>query len=205
MLGVSLPDPQGLKFPKAAPSARAEAASGAASPAMKSASKWAAIAVFATTAILSGLALPTVTYGSNSQAWISPLLGDRPVIASYQPQSKRGIHRMSTHLGVDFTATFGEEIRAPQSGVISYIGTINEIPIVVLTHHDQLVLRRTTYLPASTDLLLGAPVMQGENFARVAPIFHCARPCLHWGERVGAKYANPMKHLGRAVLLPRFS
>ena len=83
--------------------------------------------------------------------------------------------------------------------------TINEIPIVVLTHLDQLALRRTTYLPATTDLPIGSLIAQGENFARVAPIFHCSRPCLHWGERVGTSYLNPMKHLGRAVLLPRFS
>lgn len=107
-------------------------------------------------------------------------------------------------MGVDFSATFGEEIRAPQDGVISYIGNVNKIPIVVLTHLDQLVLRRTTYLPASTDFTIGHLVAQGENFARVAPIFHCARPCLHWGERIGNKYSNPMKHLGKAVLLSRF-
>lgn len=130
------------------------------------------------------------------------------MITSYHPSSKRGATKSpsaSAHMGVDFTATFGEEIRAPISGVISYIGTINNIPIVVLTHHDQLVLRRTTYLPASTDFDIGTAIMQGDNFARVAPIFHCARPCLHWGERIGNTYSNPMKHLGRAVLLPRFS
>lgn len=108
-------------------------------------------------------------------------------------------------MGVDLSATFGEEIRAPIGGVISFSGVVNQIPIVVLTHHDQLTLRRTTYLPATTDLPVGYTVLQGDLFARVAPLFHCARPCLHWGERIGGRYANPMKHLGRAILLPRLT
>ena len=175
-----------------------------------SASKWAAIATFSATAFLSGLALPTTARDiPAAHSWISPLPGARPVISSYHPESKsakRGGVKTPTgaHMGVDFIATFGEEIRAPQDGVISYIGNVNKIPIVVLTHLDQLVLRRTTYLPASTDFTIGHLVAQGENFARVAPIFHCTRPCLHWGERIGNKYSNPMKHLGKAVLLPRF-
>lgn len=175
------------------------------------ASKWAAIATISTTAFLSGLALPTTARNVDAQqTWISPLPGSRPVITSYHPAGKRekrgaDAARTGAHMGVDFTATFGEEIRAPQDGVVSYFGTVNQIPIVVLTHMDQLVLRRTTYLPASTDFTLGTFVAQGVNFARVAPIFQCARPCLHWGERTGNKYSNPMKHLGRAVLLPRFS
>lgn len=171
---------------------------------MKSATKWALITVIATTTFLSGLALPTTASNPSAPSWLSPLPGQRPILTSYLPQAKRlsGLH---IHKGVDFAATFGEEIRAPMNGVISYVGTINDIPIVVLTHHDQLVLRRTTYLPASTDWQVGTSVSQGEMFARVAPIFHCDRPCLHWGERLGEKYTNPMKHLGRAVLLPRFN
>ena len=178
---------------------------------LPAAAKWAAIATLATTTFLSGLALPTTARDSqSSQPWLSPLPGSRPVITGYHPKGKsekRGAiaKRSSAHMGVDFAATFGEEIRAPHDGVISYIGTVNQIPIVVLTHMDQLVLRRTTYLPASTDFTLGTVVARGTNFARVAPIFHCGKPCLHWGERIGEKYSNPMKHLGRAVLLPRFS
>lgn len=204
VLGVSLPDPQGAKFPKLAPSLRVSDFDPPLSAAMKSATKWALIAVIATTTFLSGLTLPTTASNPNSRAWVAPLPGDRPLLTGYMPHVKRssGLH---IHQGVDFAATFGEEIRAPMNGVISYVGTINEIPIVVLTHHDQLVLRRTTYLPASTDWEVGRSVAQGEMFARVAPIFHCARPCLHWGERIGKSYSNPMKHLGRAVLLPRFN
>lgn len=177
-------------------------------PLSLSATKWAAMTVVAAAAFLSGIALPsTAGSGGDGQPWISPLPGSRPVIASYHPagnREKRGAKVGAAHMGVDFAATFGEEIRAPQTGVITYIGTVNQIPIVVLTHLDQLVLRRTTYLPASTDFTLGKLIAQGENFARVAPIFHCSRPCLHWGERIGKKYSNPMKHLGKAVLLPRF-
>lgn len=217
MLGVSLPDPQGPQFPSFAalgPHLLAGAATIRAMTALSrtpSAAKWAAIATLATTVFLSGLALPTTARNVEaSQTWIAPLPGARPVITSYHPKGKREKRgadalRTGAHMGVDFIATFGEEIRAPQDGVVSYIGTVNQIPIVVLTHIDQLVLRRTTYLPASTDFTLGTFVAQGANFARVAPIFHCARPCLHWGERIGNRYSNPMKHLGRAVLLPRFS
>ena len=182
------------------------------SRAMKSPFKWALLASVATTAFLSGLALPTTATNSPlTPAWISPLPGERPLLTAYNPQGrasggKRGVSVQPVkHMGVDFLATFGEEIRAPMSGLITYAGMVNEIPIVVLTHHDQLTLRRTTYLPATTDFPIGYPVAQGENFARIAPLFHCARPCLHWGERIGNKYSNPMKHLGRALLLPRFS
>ena len=182
---------------------------------MKSPFKWALLASAATTAFLSGLALPTTATNSPlTPAWISPLPGERPLLTAFNPKGSGATEKRGTkanqgqpvrHMGVDFLATFGEEIRAPMSGLITYAGTINQIPMVVLTHLDQLVLRRTTYLPATTDFPIGYPVAQGENFARVAPIFHCARPCLHWGERIGNKYSNPMKHLGRAVLLPRFS
>jgi murein DD-endopeptidase MepM/ murein hydrolase activator NlpD len=175
---------------------------------MKSPSKWALIAALVTTSLLTGASLPTRALNTSADLiWISPLPGARPVISGYHPSSKRGGDhglRKSAHMGVDFAATFGEEIRAPIAGVISYIGTINNIPIVVLTHHDQLVLRRTTYLPASTDFAIGTSIEQGAKFSRVAPIFHCSRPCLHWGERIGNTYSNPMKHLGHAVLLPRF-
>ena len=170
---------------------------------MKAPLKWAVIACLATTVFLSGLTLPTSAGGTPTPAWLAPLPGERPLLNAYLPQNKRGGNQR--HLGVDFTATFGEEIRAPLGGVISFSGIINHIPIVVLTHHDQLVLRRTTYLPATTDLPIGFTVMQGDLFARVAPLFHCARPCLHWGERIGNRYTNPMKHLGRAVLLPRLT
>ena len=176
-----------------------------------SATKWAATAVVAATAFLSGIALPTpASEVGPEQYWISPLPGTRPIVTSYHPTAKLNKRGSTTasrgaHMGVDFTATFGEEIRAPIDGVISYSGTVNEVPIVVLTHFDQRVLRRTTYLPATTDLPVTSVVMQGANFARVAPIFHCSRPCLHWGERIGNKYSNPMKHLGRAILLPRFN
>ncbi len=210
MLGVSLPDPQGEEFPSFSQQQAQQVGAAPLSPVMRSPSKWAVIATISTTAFLSGLSLPTTANnaksGTSSPAWISPLPGERPILTAFNPQGKRGSGAPpSTHMGVDFLATFGEEIRAPMGGLITFAGTVNEIPIVVLTHHDQLVLRRTTYLPATTDLPIGYPVMQGTNFARVAPIFHCARPCLHWGERIGKRYANPMKHLGRAALLPRFS
>lgn len=74
-------------------------------------------------------------------------------------------------MGVDLLATFGEEIRAPITGVISYVGTVNKIPIVVLVHPEYRTLTRSTYLPATTDLGVGVVVLQGEKFARVAPIF----------------------------------
>lgn len=170
----------------------------------RSPSKWAALSILATIVLLTALALPTSASRTSAPLWISPLPGDRPVISGYRPHVKR-TSALHVHKGIDFAATFGEEIRAPIDGVISYSGTINEIPIVVLTHLDQLALRRTTYLPATTDLPIGSLIAQGANFARVAPIFHCSRPCLHWGERIGTSYLNPMKHLGRAVLLPRFS
>ena len=177
------------------------------SPAMRSPLKWAVIATLATTTFLAGISLPTTaTSEGRSSVWIAPLPGERPLLTAYHPQGKRGAGTSpARHMGVDLLATFGEAIRAPIDGVISFAGTVNEMPIVVLTHRDQLVLRRTTYLPATTDFPIGYSVMQGVNFARVAPLFHCARPCLHWGERIGTRYSNPMKHLGRAVLLPRFS
>lgn len=180
-------------------------------------SKWALVTTFAVSLFLSGLSLPTNANNPEpTRVWISPLPGERPVITGYYPQgsgNKRtrdqqhpaGHRTPSTHMGVDFAATFGEEIRAPITGVISFVGSVNKIPIVVLTHPEFRSLRRTTYMPATTDFGIGVVVLQGEKFARVAPLFHCARPCLHWGERIGTKYSNPMKHLGRAVLLPRFS
>lgn len=170
----------------------------------RSPSKWAALSILATTVVLTGLAVPSSSSRTPTPSWIAPLPGERPVISSFRPHVKR-TSATHVHKGIDFTSTFGEEIRAPIDGVISYAGTINKIPIVVLTHLDQLVLRRTTYLPATTDLPIGSFIGRGDNFARVAPIFHCSRPCLHWGERAGTSYLNPMKHLGRAVLLPRFS
>lgn len=174
-----------------------------------SASKWALLATFATSIFLSGISLPSTAGDQNSsRPWISPLPGERPVLTGFHPQGgegKRGAQQRSSHMGVDLLASFGEEIRAPITGVISYVGTVNKIPIVVLVHPEYRTLTRSTYLPATTDLGVGVVVLQGEKFARVAPIFHCARPCLHWGERIGGKYSNPMKRLGRAVLLPRLT
>lgn len=105
------------------------------------------------------------------------------------------------HRGLDLGATAGDEVRTPRDGILEFAGTVAGVPVVVVAHGAA----RATYQPAATTVPTGWPVAAGDVIATVAGAGgHCAGRCIHWGLRIGERYADPRLLLGRfeAVLTP---
>lgn len=109
------------------------------------------------------------------------------------------------HRGIDLAGTPGAQVRAPASGTVSWVGSINGTPMMTIQHPDGL---RTTYQPVQALLPQGTDVTAGEVVATLQA-GHCTdTACLHFGLRAGERYLDPLAWLGgRAAgqvrLLPR--
>ena len=110
------------------------------------------------------------------------------------------------HRGVDLAAAPGSPVLAPGDGTVTFVGTVVDRPLLVITHPDGL---RSTLEPVTTDLPPGARVEAGAAIGTLAPeaSTHCAPAyCLHWGVRRGEEYLDPLVVLGvvqAVVLLPQ--
>ncbi|WP_161788279.1 M23 family metallopeptidase [Bifidobacterium actinocoloniiforme] len=109
---------------------------------------------------------------------------------------------MPGHRGVDLQAAVSEPILAPESGVISFAGTVGGKDVVSLRIGGL----TSSFEPATTQKPLGSRVARGQAFARVeGGSDHCDGRCLHWGLRHDRKsYLDPIgrTHAHRIVLKP---
>lgn len=108
-----------------------------------------------------------------------------------------GLPYEAGHRGVDFAAFPGQVISAPISGTISYVGVINAVGTITISHGA----RRVSLQPVLALVVIGQAVTKGEVIGRVSVAkYHCSN-CLHIGVRENGKYINPT-FLSRASLLP---
>ncbi|MEY4322491.1 MAG: hypothetical protein RL410_272 [Actinomycetota bacterium] len=92
------------------------------------------------------------------------------------------------HRGIDLAVGLGADIRAPATGTVSWVGSVNHIAsITVVDRYGY----RHTVLPIDTQLSVGDHVTRGEVLGTVATSDHCIRTCLHWGIRKGRAYIDP--------------
>lgn len=105
------------------------------------------------------------------------------------------------HRGVD-VAVAGEEVAAPDDGVVAFRGVVVDRPLITIDHGGGLV---STLEPVDSDLAAGTAVSRGQLVGTLADGGHAAAGSLHLGARLDGEYINPLALLGaieRPVLLP---
>lgn len=153
--------------------------------------------------------LPTFSTAA-SERWAGPLNGKLIVVRGFDGAAYQANHYGPAHRGVDLLSKVGDPVFAPTDGVVAYVGVINSIPIVVLEHKNNGGTGgnrlRTTYLPVETLLVVGDLVRKADPIGNISSQSHFfGKTVLHWGERLGGEYKNPLRRLGAPVLLPRLS
>jgi murein DD-endopeptidase MepM/ murein hydrolase activator NlpD len=107
------------------------------------------------------------------------------------------------HRGVDLATSGGASLLAPADGVVTFVRTIVDRPVLVITHAGGI---RTAYEPVTATVPSGTRVARGTVVGRVAEAAgHCApRTCMHWSARRVSRYIDPLSLLSRPsiVLLP---
>ena len=106
------------------------------------------------------------------------------------------------HRGIDITVPAGRPIFAAADGVVSFLGTVVDRPVLSIRHGGGLV---SSIEPVSTTVAAGDVVRTGDVIGVTAPGGHCDGRCVHFGVRLHGEYVNPMAlldSLERAVLLP---
>ena len=132
-------------------------------------------------------------------AWSWPVAGIRVVTNPFRapPQPWAAGHR-----GMDVLAGPTAEVYAPEAGVVAFVGTVVDRPLLTIAHQDGLV---TTLEPVSSELSPGEPVAAGDRVGTLAHGGHSVPGTLHLGVRWHGVYINPLLFYGgvaRAVLLP---
>lgn len=108
--------------------------------------------------------------------------------------------------GLGAEAGLAAEVVAPADGVVHFVGTVVDRPVLSLRHPGGLV---SSFEPVESGLVAGQPVSAGDVVGTVrigaATPAHCPTPCLHFGVRLHGDYVSPLNFLGgiaRSVLLP---
>lgn len=129
-----------------------------------------------------------------------------PVVASADPtvwsppvevEPERGFapglgdYHAGGHLGVDYPAGTGAEVRAAGAGVVSFAGSVAGARFVVVRHGDDL---RTSYGPLEgVTVRRGEAVERGDALGTVGAGLDGHEPgSLHFGLRSGSAYLDPL-------------
>ncbi len=89
---------------------------------------------------------------------------------------------------------------SPTDGVVSFIGTVVDRPVVSITVDERIVL---SLEPVTSELAEGSDIPRGAPLGTTASGGHCAATCLHLGVRVDGAYVNPLRYLRpRPILVP---
>lgn len=105
------------------------------------------------------------------------------------------------HRGIDLPAAVGDEVFAPVSGTVSFVGTVVDRPVLSI----RVGLRTVVSLEPieAPGLVAGDSVVRGRPLGAVASGGHCDAVCVHLGVRVDGAYVNPMGFfVEKPVLLP---
>ena len=105
------------------------------------------------------------------------------------------------HRGIDLLTSGGDPVLAPADGVVTFVGTVVDRPVLAIGHNGDLV---SSFEPVVASVVVGDRVASGQQIGTVAIGGHCM-DCLHFGVRLHGEYVSPLLLLGgipRAVLLP---
>ncbi|MFI9510045.1 M23 family metallopeptidase [Nocardia sp. NPDC052566] len=108
-----------------------------------------------------------------------PLQPRPPVVRRFD----RPVHDwLPGHRGVDLAGTPGQSVLAAGDGIVVFVGTVADKPVVSIDHPGGL---RTTYEPVRSELVVGTRVTRGTTIGTLdAGHEGCAAAaCLHWGLR----------------------
>src|SRR5699024_1368298 len=92
------------------------------------------------------------------------------------------------HRGLD-VAVAGAHVVAPADGVVAFVGTVVDRPLITIDHGGGLV---STLEPVSSDLSPGSPVTRGTVLGTLDAGGHTPEGALHLGARVDGAYVNPL-------------
>jgi len=127
---------------------------------------------------------------------------DGGVLRRFDPPDQRW---NSGHRGLDLVGTAGQSVLASASGQVSWVGVIDGVASVSVSHPDGL---RTTYQPVTATVSTGSTVIAGDPIGRLGE-GHCfPGDCLHLGLKRGDGYLDPLPWLlsgspvGEVRLLP---
>lgn len=137
------------------------------------------------------------TATAHGTLWEPPLGSPLRVAAAYSLPD--GPYRAG-HRGIDLPASPGDTVHSPAGGVVSFVGTVVDRPVVSVRVDARTVV---SLEPVESGVQAGDAVQRGAVLGTVASGGHCAADCLHLGVRVDGAYVNPMRFLRpRPVLLP---
>lgn len=86
----------------------------------------------------------------------------------------------SAHRGIDIRSE-DQQIVAPASGEIMFVGFVVDRPVLTIKHANGLL---SSFEPVESELAVGTHVSQGEVIGSLADdVQHCQQPCVHWGVR----------------------
>jgi murein DD-endopeptidase MepM/ murein hydrolase activator NlpD len=149
-------------------------------------------------AVFALLALTLLPLGGASTRWEWPVADPHPIVRPYiAPETPYS----AGHRGIDIDGGASTEVRAPADGIVHFVGTVVDRPVLSIRHPDGLISR---YEPVTSTLARGDVVTRGQLVGEVQA-GHCARTCLHFGVRLDGDYVSPLNFLSglpRAVLLP---
>ncbi|MET0871596.1 MAG: M23 family metallopeptidase [Paeniglutamicibacter terrestris] len=130
------------------------------------------------------IAASTVT--APSHAWQWPLPSKPRILNRFDPPAERWL---SGHRGVDLEGSLGATVTAPAGGIVSYVGTIVNRPVLVINHGSGLL---SSFEPVRSTLSVGAIVATGDEIGMIWTGAHCNARCLHWGLRLDGQYIDPL-------------
>lgn len=141
---------------------------------------------------------PVISGVDRSGLWYPPL--GRPFHVS-TPYRAPPTPYAAGHRGIDLPAAVGDEVFAPASGTVSFVGTVVDRPVVSIRVDSRTVVSLEPVEAAG--LAEGASIARGGSLGVIGAGGQCDVACLHLGVRVDGDYVNPTGFfVERPVLLP---
>ncbi|WP_081746825.1 M23 family metallopeptidase [Arthrobacter sp. H5] len=156
--------------------------------------------VFLAAAALMFLVLPgTASADSSVGQWQWPVSPDPAVLRHFEPPPQKW---MPGHRGVDLASVEAGGILSPAGGVVAFVGTVVDRPVITLDHGDGVL---SSFEPVSSSLVKGEEVTEGQVIGQLSTEAHCPVACVHWGVRLNGEYVNPLNYVSDrrpSILLP---
>lgn len=169
---------------------------------------WLAILCAVSVAMVSPSPPPAQAATGAAPRWSWPISAPHPVIRPFiAPESPYA----AGHRGIDIESSPGAPVLAPTDGVVYFVGTVVNRPVLSIRHSDGLI---SSFEPVTSILAAGDAVRRGDTVGSIGAssvvagsvaIGHCSSTCLHFGVRLYGEYISPLNYLGgieRSILLP---
>lgn len=132
-------------------------------------------------------AAPAALASSAELSWLWPVEGEHSIRLDYQaPATEYG----RGHRGIDLPVDVGQDVRAPASGIVTYVGNLAGRGVLSIHVGEYLL----SFEPLEASVAEGDVVTRGQMLGKVGSGSHCDA-CLHVGVRRNGLYLSPMKLL----------